>query len=115
MPKLQVVHYDQALDLARSLPPSPEMHRSQIDAAFKRASVGTTREALEADERNLEQARNLADALGDEPRMANVLYWLGRLAYVRGMFDRATDFAEQSLVIADRLDDEDAWRPHRSI
>ncbi|HEV2100713.1 MAG TPA: AAA family ATPase [Stellaceae bacterium] len=99
-------HYDQALDLARSLPPSPEMHRSQIDAALKRASVGTTREALEADERNLEQAQTLADTLGDEPRMASVLYWLGRLAYVRGMFDRATDFAEQSLAIADRLDDE---------
>ena len=104
-------HYDLALDLARSLPPSAEMQRSQIDAALKRASVGTTREALEADERNLEQARVLADTLGDEPRMASVLYWLGRLAYVRGMFDRATDYAEQSLVIADRLDDETLAAP----
>ena len=104
-------HYDQALDLAKSLPPLPEMQRSQIDAALKRASVGTTREALEADERNLEQAHVLADALGDEPRMAGVLYWLGRLAYVRGMFDRATDYAEQSLAIADRLDDETLAAP----
>ena len=99
-------HYDQALDLAKSLPPSPELQRAQIDAALKRASVGTTREALEADERNLGEARVLADALGDEPRLASVLYWLGRLAYVRGMFDSATDYAEQSLAIADRLDDE---------
>ena len=43
------------------------------------------------------------DPLGDEPRLASVLYWLGRLAYVRGMFDSATDYAEQSLAIADRL------------
>jgi tetratricopeptide (TPR) repeat protein len=35
-----------------------------------------------------------------------VLYWLGRLAYVRGAFQVATDYAEQSLVIADRLGDE---------
>ena len=88
------------------MPPSPELQRAQIDAALKRASVGTTREALEADERNLGEARVLADALGDEPRLASVLYWLGRLAYVRGMFDSATDYAEQSLAIADRLDDE---------
>ena len=99
-------YYDQALDLAKSLPPTPELRRAQIDAALKRASVGTTREALEADERDLEQARVLADALGDEPRLASVLYWLGRLAYIRGMFDSATDYAEQSLAIADRLDDE---------
>ena len=104
-------YYDQALDLAKSLPLSPELQRAQIDAALKRASVGTTREALEADERNLEQARVLADSLGDEPRMASVLYWLGRLAYVRGMFDSATDYAEQSLAIADRLDDETLAAP----
>ena len=104
-------YYDQALDLAKSFPPSPELQRAQIDAALKRASVGTTREALEADERNIEQARVLADALGDEPRMASVLYWLGRLAYVRGTFDRATEYAEQSLAIADRLDDETLAAP----
>lgn len=104
-------HYDQALDLAKSLPASPELERAQIDAALKRAGVGTTREALEADERNLEEARVLADALGDEPRMASVLYWLGRLAYVRGMFAEATDYAERSLAIADRLDDESLAAP----
>ena len=104
-------HYDLALDLAKSLPPSAELQRAQIDAALKRAGVGTTREALEADERNLDEALLLADTLGDEPRMASVLYWLGRLAYVRGMFGRATDYAEQSLAIADRLDDESLAAP----
>ncbi len=53
----------------------------------------------------------MADTLGDEPRMASVLYWLGRLAYVRGMFAQATDYAEQSLAIADRLDDESLAAP----
>lgn len=99
-------YYDQVLALVKSLPASPDLQRAHIDAALKRAAVGTTREALEADERNLEEARELAAALGDEPRIAGVLYWLGRLAYVRGMFDRATEYAGRSLSIADRLSDE---------
>jgi predicted ATPase len=93
-------YYDQALMLAKSLPSSSELQRAQIDAALKRAAVGTTRKALEADERNLEEARQL------ERRLASVLYWLGRLAYVRGMFEAAAQYAEQSLAIADRLGDE---------
>jgi len=40
-----------------------------------------------------------------------VLYWLGRLAYVRGAFPVATGYAEQSLVIADRLGDEGLAAP----
>jgi predicted ATPase/class 3 adenylate cyclase len=99
-------YYDQALTLAKSLPSSPELRRVQIDAALKRAAVGTTRKALEADERNLEEAKLFALALGDEPRLASVLYWLGRLAYVRGMFEPAAQYAEQSLALADRLGDE---------
>ena len=99
-------YYDQALALVRSLPSSLDLQHAHIDAALKRAAVSTTREALETDERNLEEARELAAALGDEPRLARVLYWLGRLAYVRGMFDRATQYADRSLTIADQLGDE---------
>ncbi len=99
-------YYDEALTLTRSLAPSPELQRAQIDAALKRAGVAAPREALEEDQRNLEQARALAEEQGDEPRLASVLYWLGRLAYARGMFQLATGYAEQSLAIADRLDDE---------
>jgi predicted ATPase/class 3 adenylate cyclase len=104
-------YYDQALDLTRALTTSPERQRIEIDASIKRASVGTTREALEQDRDNLEQARTLAEALQDEPRLARVLYWLGRLAYVRGAFQGATDYAEQSLAIADRRRDEDLAAP----
>jgi predicted ATPase/class 3 adenylate cyclase len=99
-------YYDRALSLAKSLPESPEMQRAQIEATLKRASVGTYGEAQEQDQRNIEEARKLAEALGDEPRMASVLYWLGRLAYVQGKFDVASNYAEQSLAIADRLTDE---------
>jgi class 3 adenylate cyclase/tetratricopeptide (TPR) repeat protein len=104
-------YYDQALALTRALSASPERQRAEIDACIKRAQVSTTREALEQDRDNLEQARALAQALEDEPRLARVLYWLGRLAYVRGAFQMATGFAEQSLAIADRLGDEDLAAP----
>lgn len=99
-------YYDRALALAKTLPASPEIECARIDAALKRASVGTTREAQEQDHANLEEARQLAERLGDEPRLASVLYWLGRLAYVRGVFGIASGYAEQSLALADGLDDE---------
>jgi class 3 adenylate cyclase/tetratricopeptide (TPR) repeat protein len=104
-------YYDQALALTRALTASPERDRTEIDATIKRASVGTTREALEQDRHNLEQARALAEALKDEPRLARVLYWLGRVAYVRGAFQTATDYSEQSRAIADRRRDEDLAAP----
>ena len=100
------IYYDQALALNRALTASPERQRVEIDASIKRAGVSTTREAQAQDGDNLERARMLALALEDEPRLARALYWLGRLAYVRGAFRVATDYAEQSLDIADRLGDE---------
>jgi tetratricopeptide (TPR) repeat protein len=105
------IYYDQALALTRALTATPERQRTEIDASIKRASVGTTREALQRDRDNLEHARTLAQTLEDEPRLARVLYWLGRLAYVRGEFQVATGYAEQSLAIADRLGDEDLAAP----
>jgi transcriptional regulator with AAA-type ATPase domain/tetratricopeptide (TPR) repeat protein len=104
-------YYDQALALTRALTALPERQRAEIDASIKRANVSTTREAQEQDRDNLEQARTLAQTLEDEPRLARVLYWLGRLAYVRGEFQVATGYAEQSLAIADRLGDEGLAAP----
>jgi tetratricopeptide (TPR) repeat protein len=60
---------------------------------------------MERDRQNLEVARGLAEALGDEPRLASVLYWLGRDAYVRWQPSMAIGYARQSLDIAERLDD----------
>jgi tetratricopeptide (TPR) repeat protein len=98
-------HYTQALSLARSLPPSPEAQRMQIDATLKLASVGGTRQDLERDLSNLEPAQRLAEALNDAPRLAQVLYWLGRLHYVMWNSPPAIAYARQSLEIADRLGD----------
>src|SRR5262249_47387931 len=94
------------LAIARAVPASPEAQRAQIDATLKLAAVGATRQDMERDRANLEQAHTLADALGDDAHLAQVLYWLGRLCYVRGENQTAIAYAEQSLALADRLDDD---------
>ena len=65
-----------------------------------------TRQDLERDQRNVEQAYALARTLADERRLTQVLYWQGRIPYVRGDYRAAIVYAEQSLAIADRLGDE---------
>jgi len=104
-------YYKQALTIAQTLPPTPEAHGAQIEATLKLATVGSTRADFERDQHNLEQARTLAETLADEPQLARVFYWLGRLAYVRGAFRTAIDYAEQSLAIADKLGDETLAAP----
>jgi predicted ATPase len=99
-------YYAQALTMAQALAPSPEAQQAQIDAILKLAAVGMTRQDLERDEQNLAQARTLAEALADERRLAQVLYWQGRIPYARGDLQPAIDYAKQSLAIADRLGDE---------
>jgi DNA-binding NtrC family response regulator/tetratricopeptide (TPR) repeat protein len=98
--------YEQALALARTLPPSPRAQRWEIDAALKLAAMAITRQDFEQVQGELERARALSEDLGDEARRARALYWLGRVEYVRGNFPTAIDFANRSLEIADRLGDE---------
>ena len=100
-------YYEQALTMARVLPVSPETQRVrwQIDATLKLAAVGGGQD-LERDRGNLEQAQPLAETLHDDPRLARVLYWLGRIPYARGDMQTAIVYARQSLEIADRLDDD---------
>jgi class 3 adenylate cyclase/tetratricopeptide (TPR) repeat protein len=95
--------YEQALTITRQLPASPTAEQSQIDAILKLAAVGVTRQDIERDLTNLEQARDLTEKLGDESRFARVLYWLGRLRYVLGDSETALAYATQSLDIAERL------------
>jgi class 3 adenylate cyclase/tetratricopeptide (TPR) repeat protein len=99
-------YYEQALTMAAALPPSARAHCSEIDAALKLAAVGMTRQDIERDRRNIERARGLAEQLQDERRLAQTLYWLGRLQYVLGDSAAAITYAGQSLEIADRLGDE---------
>ncbi len=99
-------YYEQALAIARALPSAPRAQCAEIDAALKLAAVGMTRQHVERDQQNVERARGLAEQLQDERRLAQALYWLGRLQYVLGDSAAAIEYAEQSLEIADRLGDE---------
>jgi class 3 adenylate cyclase/tetratricopeptide (TPR) repeat protein len=104
-------YYEQAFALSQTPPVSPQVQQWQIDAAIKLAAVGITRQDIERDRRNLEQAHSLAKALNDERRLAQVLYWLGRLQYVLGNRAAAIAYAGRSLEIADRLGDDTLAAP----
>ena len=69
-PAEATTYYAQALLQVQALPTSPEVQRTQIDAILKLAAVGTTRQDLDRDQAYLEQARPLAEALHDTPRLA---------------------------------------------
>jgi tetratricopeptide (TPR) repeat protein len=99
-------YYEQAFAISQTLPVSPQVQRWQIDAALKLAAVGITRQDIERDRKNLEQAHTLAEALNDERRLAQVLYWLGRIPYVLGDPQAAIEYAKQSLELAERLGDD---------
>jgi len=99
-------YYEQAFAISKILPVSREAQQWQIDAALKLAAVGMTRQDIERDRRNLEQAHSLAKVLNDERRLAQVLYWLGRIPYVLGDPQTAIEYAKQSLELAERLGDD---------
>ncbi len=100
-------YYEQALAMARGRGATPGGHGAVIDATVRLAAVGVTRQdVLERDRLNLEAAGALAEDLRDEPRLAQVLYWLGRIAYVLWQPATAITYAQRSLDIAERLGDE---------
>ena len=99
-------YYEQALATARAWGNTPDAQRAQIDAMLKLAEVSASGADLERDQANLPQAKMMAQALHDQPRLAQVFYWLGRVHYARGESAVAADYAEQSLAIADALGDE---------
>jgi class 3 adenylate cyclase/tetratricopeptide (TPR) repeat protein len=99
-------YYEQALTMAQNLPPSLKVQQWQIDASLKLAAVGITRQDIERNRKNLEQAKSLAEELNDETRLAQVLYWLGRIHYVLWNPQIAIEYAKQSLGIADQLEND---------
>jgi predicted ATPase/class 3 adenylate cyclase len=99
-------YYEQAFAISQTLPVSPQVQQWQIDAALKLAAVGITRQDIDRDRRNLEQAHTLAEELNDERRLAQVLYWLGRIYYVLWSPKIAMEYARKSLEIADRMADD---------
>src|SRR5262249_29218861 len=61
-------YYEQALTLARALPPAPQAQSTEIDATLKLAAVGMTRQDIERDQQNVQRALALAEQLHDERR-----------------------------------------------
>jgi len=100
--------YREALELASALPASDDAARLQIEAILKLASVSAKREQFEHDLENLEHARRLAERSDSREQLCRVLYWIGRVNYVMGRFDRGVELAEQSLEVADALGNDDA-------
>jgi predicted ATPase len=99
-------YYEQALTMARVLPDCPDAQRLMIEATLKLAAVGITRQDIERDRKNLEEATVMAEKLNDEPLLARVFYWLGRIQYVFLNIQTAIEYTQKSLQIADRLGDE---------
>ncbi len=99
-------YYERALAIAKSLPPSPDAERAQIDATLKLAGVEVVRKDLERERANLHVAVTLAQKLDDRARLSRVYYWLGRIEYVLGNPQGATEHAKRSLEVAQQLGDE---------
>ena len=101
--------FQEALDLAHSLPPPENTARAQIEAILKPASVAQNRGHYEIDLKNLEQARTLAENLNDRASLCQIQYWIGRINYIFGRFDQAVDFAGKALLIAEGLGGDDKF------
>jgi len=104
-------HYLAALATARTLPDPKSAQQAQVDAIVRLAAVAHTREDMDRDAQNLEQAQVLAEALADGRRLAQVLYWRGRLHYARGAFGDALECAQRSIALADESGDESLAAP----
>ncbi len=101
--------FQEGLDLARSLPPEENAWRAQIEAVLKLASVAQNRTHFEQDLRNLEQAFALAETINDRESLCRIQYWMGRITYVFGRFDRAVELAGKALLIAESLGGDDRF------
>jgi predicted ATPase/class 3 adenylate cyclase len=101
--------FQEALDLARSLPPAEHAWRAQIEAVLKLASVAQNRTHFEQDLRNLEQALALADAIHNRESACRIQYWRGRITYLLGHFDQAVELAGKALLIAESLGGDDRF------
>jgi class 3 adenylate cyclase/tetratricopeptide (TPR) repeat protein len=98
-----MVRYDEALEMAKSLPASEQAWRFQIRAILKLATVASNREHFERNLAILEQARLLAEELDHKPRLSQILYWIGRTHYVLGHGDLGIEYGEKSLEIAESM------------
>ena len=98
-------HFEDALQLAKSLPRSEPAVRLQIRATLKRARVASGREHFESDLADLEIARELAESIEHQPRLSQVLYWIGRTHYVLGQHGQVAEFVQRAFEIGEALGD----------
>src|SRR5262249_35085074 len=105
------IHYQQALKAVRTRASSPEDPRVEIDEILKLAGVSMSRVDIQEARTNLLAAHALATRLDDRSRLAQVLYWVGRIEYVLGNTRAAIEQAERSLAVAERLGDDVVTAP----
>jgi predicted ATPase/class 3 adenylate cyclase len=98
-------YFKDALEILKSLPVSADSQRWQIDAVLGQVAASSAPGDIDRNRRNLEQACEIAEQLGDRRRLAQALYWLGRTHYVLADLDAAIQHARRSLEISDVLDD----------
>ena len=98
-------YFEQALTALGHLPESRETREQAIDLHFNlRVSLG----ALGEGERVLEHLRAaeaLANALGDERRLARVNVYIARLLLAQGEYEQAVTACERAIAMARTLDD----------
>ena len=105
------IHYAHALEMLESEPDADAQKKLRIDAILKLASVGTSREDIDGNQKNLQQAQTLAETFNDADRLSQVFYWQGRISYVLGDVPTTIDYAQRSIETADSLDDETSSAP----
>jgi class 3 adenylate cyclase/tetratricopeptide (TPR) repeat protein len=100
-----VVCYERALGALRSLPDSPKTLERAIDLRFELnfmlAPLGETSRAIEF----LSEAAPLAEALGDQHRLARLLAQTGVCLWAQGSYGRALESGQRALELAVALGD----------
>jgi tetratricopeptide (TPR) repeat protein len=98
-------YFEQALTAVTHLPDNREMHEQAIDLHF---NLRTSLAALGERERvldHLRAAEALANALGDERRLARVTVFIARELSVQGEYEPAVAACERAIGMARPLDD----------
>jgi len=98
-------YFNDALEILKSMPVSADSQRWQIDAVVGQVAAGSAPGDIDRNRRNLEQACEIAEQLGDRRRLAQALYWLGRTHYESADLHAAIQHARRSLEISDVLGD----------
>jgi class 3 adenylate cyclase/tetratricopeptide (TPR) repeat protein len=98
-------YFEQALTALRHLPESRETHEQAIDLHFNLrislVALGERERVLE----HLRAAEALANALGDERRLARVNAYMARELSVQGEHEQAVTACERAIAMARTLDD----------